>query len=1326
MSYNWGFINDGATFQSLVSDLIRHKDPTARVYERSGPDAGIDIKSGDGKTVYQAKYITNQDNFSKVINRARRELDKIKEYKKKDHKNYNHWEDVENWCLLTNAVWNPNDEQQWITQVEIPFKDISLKVELRHKTDLEEDLNRFSNVKNEYFEGENRVLLSVSEAIDRFKDNIILSKGFSESIEGRSEELAKFSDFINNQDKKMIYVHGPGGIGKTRFAIEVALQSNKVGYDVFWANVATMETSNNWFQAVVSNRKALLIIDEPREKRSIEVLLEQITSHRLINWKFAIITRTTKDYILELLNYNILGTIEKSIEIKALTKEESKTLFLSLIKKSDKLKNYINTDAVRRLCAAILKISDGLPIWIAVAVKLLEDEGNINDLPEDPFALAKKYLEEFLSSPPESLNKDKFSKCLKAIAILQPVNIEDDDQTYDYFQALLSDIEKSELEEVFKVLQKKKFASKRGRLLEIKPDVIRDYIIFKKIGDNISESKEWLNKILNIKNLRKMKSALTQLAKVEFHHRYQGKEQTFFDRIWSLLAKRVEKGDLNELFNILEISSAISFANPIQFLKLAQEMQKNKKERQPIKWTTDFLYHDRLILDLPRAIYDAGRYVSTEEEAKKIFKELINLAEKEEFLLKEKNHFINDGNRAKQLLKELIENSNRYNYESIIFEWIIQQLNEVNNLNLIQLTILEVLTIEFLKIERHSTEVEDRQFIVSRFFILPDSDTQKYINKIIKTVWLLVNSGSASIENRKLLWKLLDEYHRQLNNCSRAKNILEKYKEFWEVELENSFNFLKNYISKHTTDISEIRQLRSIWEWNLRFDKREKFKKYAKECEDLLLQNNDKYSYIKPLFDDNRYYPKNDLLEKYYKKLNSPEKIYSFVNDCFKYDDRRGYDICRRIAEKLGKHINLSIHVLDYVDKTVKNKIFDHQFKFLCEILAFQSSAFRANNNEEKLSKFLVNYWQKLHSVEQKEYFLIVIYSDLHPGVMGLMTQTDIKFISEVLSLENSLSENSLYAISRFAGNIMFLDLNQSKQIIENIFKKTEPEKAKIIFRHYMRSAYDRTIFSEDYPFTLHEDMFPWLISLLLNYVPSLRLSDSSFWHDLIDIKRKLNSKFSTQDFVDVLENRLSLLEKKSDPSWENIFLDSEFLKIVDPIEQKDAISEEIKSSMEKLLSFNNHEGSLYYALPRIAANLDPAGILIPSMITNRLQNKKFLCRQVEDIPLEYEWTRYAGYYHTNSEPWRIIAKVACSIAIQKTEQEKKSIFSSLLNQKIQTFKGIPGKVPPYFYNKVERAEIHLNKEDDDSVLKEFMEWRLKGTKEKLKLEIQRNDETEV
>ena len=75
---NWNSIN-WIAFETLVSILILHKDIEAETYNRLGTDASIDVKSSDGKTIYQAKYTTK--NFSNIIYKAKEEFEKIKKYK---------------------------------------------------------------------------------------------------------------------------------------------------------------------------------------------------------------------------------------------------------------------------------------------------------------------------------------------------------------------------------------------------------------------------------------------------------------------------------------------------------------------------------------------------------------------------------------------------------------------------------------------------------------------------------------------------------------------------------------------------------------------------------------------------------------------------------------------------------------------------------------------------------------------------------------------------------------------------------------------------------------------------------------------------------------------------------------------------------------------------------------------------------------------------------------------------------------------------------------------------------------------------------------------
>lgn len=1339
---NWNSINWRA-FETLVSILILSKDIEAKTYNRLGTDAGIDIKSGDGKTVYQVKYTTNQEGFSTVINEAKKELQKIKTYKNPSHKNFQYWDGVEKWCLITNALYNPADNSNWEEEVEKPFLQfVGLKAVFIDGINLTKELIQFPALKEEYFNGDNRVLLSLPEAIDNKKSDVIFFKGFNPKfIEGRSKELDDFSKFIKEDYKKIILIHGSGGIGKTRFAIEVAIQANKIeGYDVFWANTATMEKSNNWFQSIVPGRKTLLIIDEPREKQTVDILLEQIASQRISDWKFAIITRSAKDHILESLNYKKINIIANPIELTALNKEMTKKVTLSLINDSDELQNLTSSNNIRTWESYISKISDGFPIWIVVAIKLLEDTKNINKLPQDTYGLAKKYLEECLSSLLHDWERNKLYEILKSIAILQPINIEDDPQLYDnYFKPLLKNVTKSDLENIFTMLQEKKLAGKRGRLLEIKPDVIRDYIILKLIGENKEESKEWVEKILSMKGTGKKKSALKQLARIAFDHKLKGETNIFLDSTWDIFIQKAKTSSLKELkgmfddqqpdTGVFDLADSISFSNLPKFINFVQAIRSNKMEKEPIKFPWGeviYIHLNDIILDLPWALYKAGEYVSSDEEVRQIFKELLYLAEKEHPLVKEKPFPYNEGSRAVRLIERLMPKGQFSQNVDVVSSWIIKRLDVMNDLNEDQMAVLNFLIKEcFFKLETHISEYIDGMIASQQVIFSPESKYNKCRNEIFKKIWSILNSGEAELQHRKYLWILLNTYHSQLNYISNR----DKNKTSWEQELKSHFNLIKKYLSKNNIGISEVEPLRNILDWHLKYDKRDNFKLLAEKCEKLIPNNNKIDREFESLFDYDSFESMEKRFQKYTKQLNSENKILSFIEKVFNYSSNKFNHVSGNIANNLGCYKILPDYILNYIQTVIKNNKCDHHFQFVCDILLCQSGFLR-KNHEETLFSFLIDYWNQIKSIKGKEIFLNTMY---HP-VLTLkwkVRKEDIQFIIEIFNQSKTeFSENCLYTISYFAGNILFLDFNQSKDIIETILQQTDFKKRNVVFKRYIEGANDRYISSPNYKvafpdqptFKPKKDMFPWLINLL-QHIPSIDFGNIHHGTGLEKIKADLKGKFSVIDFVEFVKKRLSLLEEKNDSSWKNIFFSNDFLKIVDPVGTTDVVSKDIKVALNDLLNFNNHK-DLYYVLPDIAAKLDPEGFLIPSMIVERTKEKVFLCEKLEDTPSEYEWTRYAGYYFVNSKPWRIIAKVACDIAIQETEtkNEKRSLFSSLLSHKIEVFSAHYGEVSPHFYNKVERAQSDLNNESD-SEIKEFMRWRWEVAKKDLEKEKLKNTE---
>jgi hypothetical protein len=105
---NWDHITGGAMFEALAATLIAFEDSKAKLFGRSGKDGGQDARSGDGTRVFQAKHHEDSP-AAKAIADAKKEAEKIIEYRKPGHDRYEQWKGVTHWRLVTNAPFNPTD-----------------------------------------------------------------------------------------------------------------------------------------------------------------------------------------------------------------------------------------------------------------------------------------------------------------------------------------------------------------------------------------------------------------------------------------------------------------------------------------------------------------------------------------------------------------------------------------------------------------------------------------------------------------------------------------------------------------------------------------------------------------------------------------------------------------------------------------------------------------------------------------------------------------------------------------------------------------------------------------------------------------------------------------------------------------------------------------------------------------------------------------------------------------------------------------------------------------------------------------------------------------
>lgn len=467
MPVNWAAITTGDEFQSLANSLIAHIDPKARLFSRPGPDGAQDALSGDRKTVYQAKHVQARS-AATAIRAALKESAKVAKYQQPTSAHYDKWKSVSHWRLLTNANFGPGDSERWDNEVVPAFAKLGngITAEYWCAAHIESLLSDYPEVRRAYFEGEVRLFLSLGEkrrSLDpatSFGEDL----GFQAKYVGREAELARFDQFLHGNERVLL-VHGPGGVGKTRLLYEAAcraLESESVS-DVYWGNLENLDASTTWYSGLVPERSLLVLLDEPTEPRIIRRVLEELASFRTVNWKVVVSTRTPKDPILNAFGALSRRVLASSIALSPLTPEQTAELAAELLMLSGA------TVDVAEACRVLTAVSDQYPIWLVLAVSLIRDSKPLAALPNDPAGLAALYIGEVLAVDTATVAAKDVRDSLAWLALYQPLNIEDDDLLG--FIAAQVNLSPDTLRQLYARLHERAAIRRRGirgRLAEIK------------------------------------------------------------------------------------------------------------------------------------------------------------------------------------------------------------------------------------------------------------------------------------------------------------------------------------------------------------------------------------------------------------------------------------------------------------------------------------------------------------------------------------------------------------------------------------------------------------------------------------------------------------------------------------------------------------------------------------------------------------------------------------------------------------------------------------------------------------------------------------------
>jgi hypothetical protein len=1323
-AYNWSAITDGDVFQSLVSTLVLFEEATARTFIRSGKDGAQDARTADGKQVWQAKH-HRSPTISKAIADALEELEKIKEYRKSSNSNYELWKNVTEWTLVTNLEMNAASQLRWENEVLPEFKKEGIGANLWAKEKLEALLTKFPHVAAAYFEGQNRCFLSLAEAFNQAKSDRIGAAGLRASLEGRQSERGSIEAFLGGT-KKLICVHGPGGIGKSRLLLGVGEIANSKGFEVVWGQEATLSSSSDWFSAITSERRTLLLLDEPKDPRLLDIISEQLSAGGMKTWKVLVSVRSPKDPVLRAVNEMSVDLRETPIELAPLSKAEAETTARQLIENGPLAS--LPKEKKDRASAALAAAGDRFPVWIVMAVSVLEKDRTLAQLPNNSAGLAAKYVQEVVEfSPPELADQKQINTLIRWLAAYGEISSEDTNVLAFLAQETALSTEAA-VHECLNSLVQRKFVVRRGvggRLYSIRPDVVREFVVrdwLTQQADGKFEATPAARRLIDLlfpsggqRTIPNGPQLLKSIAALEFSERLQAHEIDLLGPIFGRLTLSVTEGTVLDQQNAMGYLRHIGFARVSESLAVVALIRKTPRDpievANPLFGKTEAT-HDKVLADLPWLIFEIAHYASTRDERLTILREQVDLFD-QEFGNKERHW--NDGKRARDLISRTIRGE--VNFRSNFWEdgfalalELIERLKSNRDATDRQVALLDVVCDPFLTLERERTRFERTKFVVQRWLVLvrPNDKRDRLRNELRN----LLSDSATSQRVRLAAWKLLADTHSDANRAVIGGAKDDKTKDYVETvraDLGESLRWTLEFIKQHKLNISELKAARQMWEWHHRFESDSTLKALADACEEVY-RANPLAAAFHVLFSHEDYKGAEARAARLGQELGTTGSERDIAEFLLNAEEFGSIDSNWHIIASIGTEIGKCWDKNSEVEKFTKAVVAQHpdtvQFKFATAMLAAKLRDLRIANKDDELRTFLTEWLAMPSTSAHRGELLFALYWRPHPLLSGILRGPDLETLLSGLGLSakpalatNIPAPNKL----RLIAGVHHVNPTLIREVADKIWNDLPPtEKA---------SALDALIdqmtfldaFKSDHPeLALGAAQYDWFLSLLPSVPDMEGLRDHQAW-ELSQLMMRFGKK-SVHWLIDFLEKRLTATpaQPDADPEFKLVPLDRSLLQYVKSVDAADAASPEVIKAINSLLAYNSRSDTLGYVLPEYAAAVDPSGYLVPDAVVTRLQGLTKPSKQ--DVWL---WSRFAGHFAFNSEPWRKIAIAAIEVSNQLSARDQISIYVSLLEQGFKSSSFAADEMDPQFAAELQRRRDERAGEADSRLIP-FRDWALR------------------
>ncbi len=828
---DWSRISDQPRFNALIRAIVARLDPLphrAWLPTRPGRDLAIDARSGDGKTVWQFKHHQPMERPDRILSDARKTAKDIE--KARSNKNgASAWDGINHWVLATSLLGNTQLYTRWDAEIAPAFLDLGLVAELMDVGKLEERLRGLPDVVQHFFGAEDACFESLWEVRqERLADQPGAARDIDHFLVdpvGRDDEIATALDRL--QRFSLVEVVGAGGVGKSRFLLEVAERAQEAGAFEGCRSglVEALKDNPGWRRHLPSSR-TLVLIDEP--DRKLRASIEEVARREPV---------ATGTAFLVALRSVDAGRVRPgheepwrapSLELRALPERHAREFahnYMAASVEPGKRWREGVAEEVAHLCG-------GLPVWIATAVSCLAAGRN---LPARIDELARDQVERGLLAGIDATAQAGLLAILRWLALVQPVRSDASDVQ---MLSRLTQLSPEAVETGLETLATLRLVRRRGRLLEAHPDTLADAIVRNWLLRETSASgalqlshagQELVARLLGHAGtapIEHVERILERLARVES---MAGRPADLLGEILhQALSDARLAADARAQKRLLEYVTPLAYWRPVEVIDVLaalreQEVPDESEEIAPGYFSSTA--RQDVLLALPWAVYSAGCGAQDEVQARKILHELLELVRVEARLLgDDPERARNDGKRAFAVVGKLVHPSRHHPTSFLQAAW--QELKPLldclvarDALPAEDLAVVRCLARPLLRLEFHD-DWRDGWAVHVQKRRIRDEEALQARDHLREALWSVVAGDTAPAVHRKATWGLLHESHSHAAELEAPDCRAQR-----ADDLRRTAELLES--GANPLDVWESRQ---IWQWHLKYDDDADAKVLAQRC----------------------------------------------------------------------------------------------------------------------------------------------------------------------------------------------------------------------------------------------------------------------------------------------------------------------------------------------------------------------------------------------------------------------------------------------------------------------------------------------------------------